>query len=395
MVSRYLPFLLTAFFSLFFSPVNDELGISSVVIDYQYDQQVVFEANLTPVELLGEIEQIVLQVFPPGSDAISETVLFDETGKLKHQLELTGRAWHPFITVKFSFLIIMHDGQKRSSDTYSFHYEDNRFSWSSLEDRSFQVYWNSDDFQLGQMILNTANSALQSVRTYLPTYPEEAIRIFAYQDAADLNSALHGDYSAWLAGHAIAEQRLVLISTPPGPGLQLELERQIPHEIAHILIHEVSGGQDEHLPLWLTEGIATLSEMYPQTDYQRMLNAAAEDSSLLPMASLCSAFPPGSKELLLAYAQSGSFVNFLYKKYGSSGLVELINTYQDGVSCENGMLGATGSSLSQLEALWQQQVLGVDAGILMLRNLAPYLVLLGCILLVPLLPLLFGKHNNG
>jgi hypothetical protein len=173
---------------------------------------------------------------------------------------------------------------------------------------------------------------------------------------------------------------------PEGPGEKLELERQIPHEITHILQYQLMGANYRNAPLWLLEGTASLAELYPNPDYERVLERAVETESLIKIEALCDAFPQEASSAFLAYAQSESFTRYLYTNYGSSGLKSLMMNYENGLGCSEGFSGTFKTSLTQEEYTWQQQ-LGIHTGSLVLKNIAPYFL----VLVLVMLPITIGS----
>jgi hypothetical protein len=143
----------------------------------------------------------------------------------------------------------------------------------------------------------------------------------------------------------------------------------------HILQYQVMGKDFTRQPVWLVEGMASLVELTPNPEYRSVLETRAGANTLLPIVSLCGAFPRDAGGAFQAYAQSQSFVRFLYTRYGATGLRTLINQYHNGLGCEEGFAAALGGSLSQAETYWKQEELGVNVGSLVLRNLAPYLLI--------------------
>jgi hypothetical protein len=150
----------------------------------------------------------------------------------------------------------------------------------------------------------------------------------------------------------------------------------------HVLQYQVMGANFTSQPIWLVEGMASLVEVYPNPEYRIVLENTIESGNLIPMRSLCSTFPRDAGGAFQAYAQSESFVRFLYTKYGGSGLRNLINQYQNGLGCEEGFSAALEVPLSQAEYRWQQEALGLNMGGLVFSNLSPYL-LIGLLLLLP------------
>ncbi len=183
------------------------------------------------------------------------------------------------------------------------------------------------------------------------------------------------------------------MSIPQGPEQRLELERQLPHEMVHILQYQKLGESYQKLPLWLIEGTASLAELYPNPDYQWVLEKTVSQNALTPIANLCSVFPQEASGAFLAYAQSTSFVRYLYQKFGITKMEELMQNYQDGLGCEQGVMATFGISLRQLESDWQREALGVNVELLALQNLIPFFLLAVAILLPPLVSS-FSFHNK-
>ena len=102
------------------------------------------------------------------------------------------------------------------------------------------------------------------------------------------------------------------------------MERQIPHEIMHILEYQITGTSYNQIPVWLLEGLASSAELYPNPDYQQVLEKAVDEDSLLPMSVLCQDFPRDLSGALLAYAQSNSFVRFLNQNFGTRDTLSLV-----------------------------------------------------------------------
>ena len=69
------------------------------------------------------------------------------------------------------------------------------------------------------------------------------------------------------------------------------METLIPHELAHVMLYRNVGEGYASLPVWLSEGIASLAELYPNPDYDQALSIASQNGSLLSIEELCDTFP--------------------------------------------------------------------------------------------------------
>lgn len=256
--------------------------------------------------------------------------------------------------------------------------------------------WVEGDLAFGRAALQAAQNGLKSAQSLLDVEPPSPLQVYLYPDIQSLQSALNLSGTPWLAGHASPETGIVLVAISPGPDQVAEMERQIPHEIAHLLQYRLMGEAYGKLPLWLTEGMASLAELYPNPDYQRALDRAVQEDHLLALSSLCQAFPRESAAAFLAYAQSASFVRYLQERFGRSGLTTLARAYQDGLGCEEGVQAGLGLSLAQLEREWLEDSLGVNPWRRAWRHLWPYVVL-GALIMLPVLFSLrgsFPRHSH-
>lgn len=251
-----------------------------------------------------------------------------------------------------------------------------------------KVHWYEGDAKFGQAALETAQTGLESMGPLIPSNLQQPIEIFIYANTNDLESALASGKEDWIAGHADPELGIVHVLIQPGSEEKITMEQRIPHELMHVMLYRRVGAGYENIPAWLREGMATLAEMYPNAEYDRVLAEAVSSSNVIPLKDLCSSFPAEAGQAFLAYAEARSFTEFLHKMYDSDGLMDLATVYAGGVDCEHGPKRAFGVSFSRLESQWRSSVSGRNTILTGLQNIAPYLVLLCLILIIPLVGIL-------
>ena len=271
----------------------------------------------------------------------------------------------------------------------------NGFNWQTLESGMLKVHWYEGDTDFGQEALETAQAGLQSMDRLVPIDLGQPIEIFLYATPEDLRGALVIGGEDWVAGHADPEQGLVRVLIEPGPEQGIAMEQRIPHELMHIMLYRRVGAGYKAIPGWLREGMATLAEIYPNPDHERVLKAAAGSGSLIPLKELCTSFPSDTGQAFLAYAESRSFTNYLHETYGATGLLDLALSYADGLDCERGTERAFGVSLSNLERNWHSSALSQNSFLPALQNISPYLVLLCLVLIIPLIGIASTLRKKG
>ena len=159
----------------------------------------------------------------------------------------------------------------------------------------------------------------------------------------------------WIAGHTDPDLGWVMLAIGPDAAQSLEIERQVPHEVAHhMLIENLSPETASALPLWLSEGLASNIEAYSDPDRQQLLQLNHAAGTLIPLADLCRSFPQSGDRARLAYAQAADFVDYLRATAGDAGFRALFESYVANPDCDNSSQAVMARSLGELEAEWRQ-----------------------------------------
>lgn len=350
-------------------------------IEYKFDEWI--RIQVTVPQDMGVRS---VQAFIQTDDEINtwpSVMLQPEAGNVMFEYNPQEMGLRAFSNLFYWIETTLQNGEISSSPKIPFYYEDNRFEWKRRSHEPFEVFWHEGDSAFGLSLLDVAQQGLTQVQTLMPLPSPDRIRLYAYADAVDMRATFRSSGRSWVGAHTDPDLGVMVVSLPPGPEQRLEMERQIPHELMHILLYQKVGPAYVNLPAWLNEGLASIAELYPNPDYQILLESAYEKETLLPMSTLCIQFPLDAAGAYLAYAQAASFTRYLHEQYGSLLIDQLVRQYATGLDCERGIEVALGTSMSQLERDWRREILGEDPWLTALINLAPWLLLLGAILTVP------------
>jgi hypothetical protein len=298
--------------------------------------------------------------------------------------------------------VTLDGGEIVSSSKGELPNEDNRFVWQSASQSGIiRVHWYEGDQAFGQKLLEVAQKGLLRAQKWLPVTASEAIDIYAYASAQEMRSTMLLAGTSWVAGHADPDLRVIVVSLPPGPEQNTEMERQIPHEMMHILLYQLLnqtvGPAYYKLPTWLNEGLASINEILPNPYYHTILSQAAARNSLLSFSDICQNFPVDASGAYLAYAQAASFTRYLYDQYGAEGMETLVVIYAQSneKDCQDGTTQSLGVALSQLERDWQQTIRGEKATTTEPGSPWPWVIVLGVVLAVPILVLLSSASHRS
>jgi hypothetical protein len=353
-----------------------------------FGQQITFTAQLiSPVQ----VQQATIVILD-DSQGVSHVrpVTFTE-GRSEFVFDTQQNRLRPFSSLSWYYQLALADGSSVQTAAQSLRYDDDRYAWQQLEAGTLRVLWAQGDAAFGQTALNAALSGLQSINGLLPADLSQPVEIYVYPSQTDI-SFLSGE--SWEAGRAYPDLGIALVAAELGSNQSANLERRIPHELMHILLHRQVGAGYKNLPVWLTEGYATLVEINPTPDYDRVLANYSDRNALIPLHVLCASFPADSASAFLAYAQARSFTTYLRDTYGAPALLNLANIYAGGVDCENGFQDVFGTSLSRMDATWREKALEQNVLGVAFRNMLPYLVLLALVILVPFLLGLNSAHQK-
>jgi hypothetical protein len=370
--------------------------VSDIRVDYSFGEGITFTARIQSASVIQEA-LISFQAQGDPNTRIAP-IQIGADGMTSYQYPISAGLLRPFTPalrgftrIFFWYRLTLQSGEVYTSPQFYFDYVDNRFPWQILEDATLRLHWYAGDITFGQAAFDVARIGRLAVSSLIPTTASEPIDIYIYATPTDVQNALSlggqppglSARTGWLAGQDCPDLGVVLVSISPGAEQTTAMQRQIPHELAHVLLYRLTGPAYNQLPTWLREGIASLVELYPNADYVQVLGIASQTQTLLPIPDLCGPFPQDALWALMAYAESASFTRYLHDTYGTSGLLTLIQAYTDGLDCEQGAARAFGSSLSQIDQQWRQAALGENVGGIAFRNLLPYLFVLAVILAFP------------
>ncbi len=227
---------------------------------------------------------------------------------------------------------------------------DNRYSWQSLTEGKITIYWYGESPSFAQEIMDTAQQALVRLTADTGAYLERPAKLYIYSDPQDLRGAMIYPQE-WTGGVAFTRFGVIAIGISPD---NFEWgKRAIAHELAHLVVHQMTLNPYGGLPIWLDEGLAVYTEGPLSPQYEAFLNMAIAENILISVRSLSSPFSAYAEEAVLSYAQSYSLVEFLISEYGQSKMLELLNTFEQGSTYDGALEKVYGFDMDGLDTRWR------------------------------------------
>ena len=388
----FLLILITTLAFGYVSAASAQVQVNNEAIDYRFGEYITFSGE---IQTGSQIESVLLFIQREGKyDTLSSPVLVPQDGFVEYTLDPNKDKIRAFSTLQYWYEITLQNGDSYATPKGSFFYDDNRFEWQKRAEEPFEALWHEGDDAFGQSIMDAAQHGLEQIKDLLPAPAPENVKIYAYANPVDMRATLQVSDSSWVGAHTDPDLQVMVVSLPTGPEQRLEMERQIPHELMHIILYQKVGPAYVNIPPWFNEGLASIAELFPNPEYLILLKSAYEKGKLFSIRDLCSSFPRDAAGAYLAYAQSASFTRFLHKEYGSSGLEALLQAYADGLDCDRGTQVAFGVDLNQLELQWRRDTFGQDPMVTATTNLLPWIALLLAVLAVPILIVISGLRRK-
>jgi hypothetical protein len=360
------------------------IQVSEVEITHIFNELLGIHGKIKTLEPTDQVSITI--ALDDGSILAKEPLSPTSNGDVFYTHNLSQNPIRPFSNLTIWFEAASIDGSSTSSEKIPYFYDDNRFQWSTLEDKAFNVHWYQDDPTLGKEILEIAHKGLAQINDLFEAPQPEGIQIYAYASVVEMQDTLmfSGGATSWVAGHANPDSAVIIVSLPPGPEQIIETQRQIPHELVHILLFNKLGNGYQNIPRWLNEGLASSAELFPNPDFQLLLDKAFERDAIIPIGDLCTSFPLDAANFQLSYAEAYDFTGYLIKNFPSNNIEQLLENYSGGKDCEQGFFEVFEVSLPDLEANWRQDRFNEVKIEDNLRKTSPLLIVIGGVFIVPL-----------
>lgn len=232
-------------------------------------------------------------------------------------------------------------------------YEDTRFIWETRKSENFSVLFYGPEEPVNPTEVLAEAEALLAKYSVIPSKP---IKIVVYKNKPDIDGAIpfrskkHHEQMLTL-GQAFADIDTVFVSREDRP-INLCVLR---HELMHLIVGTLAAKSD--VPAWLNEGLAEYAcSDRISSDEKNFLIYSRKSGEFMPLAWL-HRFPGTPRMIMLAYAESHSFITFLVERYGTEKIVEILSSMKGlRLGAEDAIEKVYGKPLDALEAEWVESL---------------------------------------
>ena len=153
---------------------------------------------------------------------------------------------------------------------------------------------------------------------------------------------------------AVPRDNLIVIDNSKMKTGPFTLEITLKHELCHLLLYHYTGGGN--LPRWLNEGISQwvtggISEMI-MGENKNLLKQSTLSGRFIPLKDLAARFPNDDKNLMLAYQESRSMVDYIDREFGPGKILQILRHLKNGDNADTAILKGLSISPEELESKW-------------------------------------------
>lgn len=310
-------------------------------------------AKITSVALVAQIDGI-----PTSSRQVPDFTP-DNQIKAKYEWSLTRNYVPPGVSGQYYWSIEDSAGNKLDTPKQPFRVEDTSHPWQKLTNEKLSLNWYSGGAGFGKALFDNGISAMNFIQQDTNVAVDRQIQIWIYASRADFFRALEPGAAEWTGGRAFPDYLIVMINVEPS---NLEWGKgATAHELTHQVIHAKikSPLGDLSMPHWVDEGLAVYYEGTPgQVDSQFAdpVKQAIKNDTLAPIRSLSGSFPADSRAAELAYGESWSVIDFIFRHYGKDKVAQLLQAFKTGGAYDDIFIKVLGVDTDGLENQWRADV---------------------------------------
>lgn len=256
--------------------------------------------------------------------------------------------------IEYEWLIVDDAGDDLNTSPIELEYQDDRFTWKTLEEGDVVLFWYGADKEQAERLLGYATASLTRLQDEMGVALDQPAHIYVYQSKSDMSLALPRNSDAYddrilTLGVVVDDATLLILGSHP------DVEGTMAHELSHVVVGLLTDNPYASLPRWLDEGLAMYSEGALPGGNRRALDSAIRRDQLISVRSL-SGYTGDPSQVDLFYGEVYSLVEFLLQTYGKEKMGELLTAMREGLYQEDALQRVYGFGLDELDAQWRESI---------------------------------------
>ena len=340
--------------SLVFAEGGD-IEVTEATAESQFPDGITFKVAAESVGVVDEARVFIKKADESGRSSY-RSIDFDPGESVSGETMLPasgGDYFPPGTKISYYFEVRDKAGGVVRTDETDFVYQDNRFEWLTVSDGLITVYYYSEYVEeRARIILDAAKETMDRMVDVLGIAPTDPLRIVTYNNYRHMvmalpfrSQAVSEDLQA--QGMAFSDERVLLVH-----GFDPTVTGTTSHEFTHLLVAEAAGGTSAAIPAWLNEGLAEYGNIDQTDEYDAALRYGIYTRRIRPLW-FQQTFSGEPEDIIIAYGQGKSVVNFMVEKWGEDKISDLLAAVRQTKDIDTALLQIYGLDQYGIDSGWR------------------------------------------
>lgn len=230
-------------------------------------------------------------------------------------------------------------------------------SWNTLKSTHFIIYYKKAPDTFLYELMDKAEDYYNRIadslgfRRYNFWLWDNRARIYIYDNAQDYQSATGNP--AWSSGCAYPREKVIHTF----PYAKKFFDTILPHEMGHIIFREFVGFDNNAVPVWLDEGVASYQQDLRSSTAGVIIKDALSKNRFIPLNKLSGLNPQSIADadtVNLFYAEAVSLVGYLVKEFGQDNFIFFCQNLRDRKNLDKALMSAYSiENIEELGKRWE------------------------------------------
>ena len=230
-------------------------------------------------------------------------------------------------------------------------------TWNTAKSMHFIIYYKNAPDRFLDELTDKAENYYNKIaddlgfRRYNFWLWDNRAKIYIYNDAKDYQAAT-GE-PLWSSGCAYPREKVIRTF----PYAKKFFDTILPHEMGHIIFREFVGFDNNAIPVWLDEGVASYQQDLRFSAAGIMIKDALRKNRFIPLGELSeinSLSTADTDKVNLFYAEAVSIVDYLVKEFGQDRFMLFCQILRDKNNLEQALiLTYSFKNIEELDKAWQ------------------------------------------
>ena len=226
--------------------------------------------------------------------------------------------------------------------------------WEVISGSFFNVYFQGKDLKNSQRVLNHLQTAYLKLSSEIDVQLNDSVTVYITPSKQVFKQIVGKNFPGWSDGLAAPMKNMIILKSARWMPPETDNDAIAVHELTHIMLNRAVHGNP--IPRWLNEGLAVYYSGEKGFATGSRVSKALVTNSIIPLSDIDEVLQFHVDKAQLAYQQSYLAVDYLFHKYGSTAVKQIIHKMGTGLNTNQAFLEVINLDLWEFEEQWYQYI---------------------------------------